>query len=110
MGRYLRAGAGAITISPLAGRRPSLQCCWTYPDSSALIGKPLWSRATGWIHLEDLGDGRTRVHFREMYEAFNPILRALLERRVHRFISKDNDRFMKSAIEMRDASSRESAS
>ena len=63
------------------------------------IGKPLWSRATGWTRLEDLGDGRTRVHFRETYEAFNPLLRALLERRVHRFISKDNDRFMKSAIE-----------
>jgi hypothetical protein len=63
------------------------------------IGKPLWSRATGWTRLEDLGGGRTRVHFRETYEAFNPILRALLERRVHRFISKDNDRMMKSAIE-----------
>jgi hypothetical protein len=63
------------------------------------IGKPLWSRATGWTRLEGLGDGRTRVHFRETYEAFNPILRTLLERPVHRFISKDNDRFMQSAIE-----------
>ena len=63
------------------------------------IGKPLWSRATGWMRLEDLGDGRTRLHFRETYEAFNPILRALLERRVHDFISKDNDRIMKAAIE-----------
>ena len=27
------------------------------------------------------------------------VVRALLARRVHRFISKDNDRFMKSAIE-----------
>jgi hypothetical protein len=34
-----------------------------------------------------------------MYEAFDPSLRTLLERRVHRFISKDNDRVMKSAIE-----------
>jgi hypothetical protein len=29
----------------------------------------------------------------------NPILRVLLERRVHRAISRDNDRLMKSAIE-----------
>jgi hypothetical protein len=63
------------------------------------IGKPLWSRATGWTRLEDLGGGQTRVHFRETYEAFNPVLRALLERRVHRFISKDNDTYMKTAIE-----------
>jgi hypothetical protein len=62
------------------------------------IGKPLWSRATGRTRLEDLGDGRTRVHFRETYEAFNPLLRALLERRVHRFISRDNDRVMREAI------------
>jgi hypothetical protein len=63
------------------------------------IGKPLWSRSTGWTRLEDLGAGRTRVHFRETYEAFNPLLRALLERRVHRFISRDNDRIMQAAIE-----------
>lgn len=36
---------------------------------------------------------------REICALCNPVLRALLERRVHRFISKDNDRFMKSAIE-----------
>ena len=45
------------------------------------IGKPLWSCATGWTRFEDLGDGRTRVHFRETYHVFNPILRFLLERR-----------------------------
>jgi hypothetical protein len=63
------------------------------------IGKPLWSRATGWTRLEDLGDGRTRVHFRETYEAFNPVLRFFLERAVHRFISRDNDTLIKAAIE-----------
>lgn len=63
------------------------------------VGKPLWSHASGWTRLEDLGEGRTRVHFRETYAAFNPILRALLERRVHRFISKDNDKRIKAAIE-----------
>jgi len=55
------------------------------------IGKPLWSRASGWTRLEDVGGGRTRVHFRETYEVFNPIMRVLFEERVHRFISKDND-------------------
>jgi Polyketide cyclase / dehydrase and lipid transport len=63
------------------------------------IGKPLFSRAEGWQRLEDLGGGRTRVHFRETYHVFNPILRFLLERRVHRFISKDNDRLIRAAIE-----------
>ncbi len=56
------------------------------------IGKPLWSRATGFTRLEDLGDGRTRIHFRETYETFNPWMRRLgLERWVHRRISRDND-------------------
>jgi hypothetical protein len=55
------------------------------------VGKPLWSRATGFTRLVDLGDGRTRVEFSEEYEAFNPIMRALFERRVHQSISRDND-------------------
>lgn len=55
------------------------------------IGKPLWSRATGWTRLADLGGGRTRVHFAEEYEAFNPIMRLLFEKRVHDAISRDND-------------------
>jgi hypothetical protein len=54
------------------------------------IGKPLWSRATGWTRLVDLG-GRTRVEFTEEYEAFNPVMRILLEKRVHEFLSRDND-------------------
>jgi hypothetical protein len=62
------------------------------------VGKPLWSRATGWTRLEDLGDGRTRMHFRETYEVFNPVMRALLEKRVHTFISKDNDRLMEAMV------------
>ena len=49
--------------------------------------------------LERLDDNRTRVHFRETYSVFNPVLRFLFERRVHRFISKDNDVLMKRAIE-----------
>ncbi len=62
------------------------------------VGKPLWSRASGWTRLEDLGGGRTRVHFRETYEAFNPVMRILLEKRVHDFISKDNDKLLESFV------------
>lgn len=66
-------------------RRPE---SWRYDA----VGKPLWSRATGHTRLEELGDGRTRVHFEETYEAFNPWFRRLgLERWVHRRISRDND-------------------
>ena len=63
------------------------------------IGKPLWSKASGTTRLEAIGEGTTRLHFTETYEVFNPIMRALLERRVHKFISNDNDRLMKAGIE-----------
>jgi hypothetical protein len=63
------------------------------------VGKPLWSKASGWHRLEAVGDGRTRVEFGETYHAFNPVLRLLLEGYVHRFISKDNDRLVRTAIE-----------
>jgi hypothetical protein len=63
------------------------------------IGKPLWSRAEGFTRLEDLGDGRTRIHFTERYETFNPWMRRLgLERYVHDRISRDNDSIL-AAIE-----------
>jgi hypothetical protein len=55
------------------------------------VGKPLWSRATGFTRLDDLGDGRTRVTFIEEYEAFNPVMRLLFERIVHQRLSRDND-------------------
>ncbi len=56
------------------------------------VGKPLWSRAEGFTRLEPLGDGRTRVHFTERYECFNPWMRRVgLERWVHSRISRDND-------------------
>ena len=63
------------------------------------IGKPLWSRAEGEHRLEALPDGRTRVHFMERYHVFNPVMRVLLEERVHRFISKDNDKLVQAGIE-----------
>jgi hypothetical protein len=62
------------------------------------VGKPLWSRASGFTRLEDLGDGRTQVFFRETYEVFNPVMRALLEKRVHRFISKGNDQLIEASV------------
>ena len=48
--------------------------------------------------FEDLGDARTRIHFSETYHAFNPVMRVLLERRVHAFISRDNDRLITNAV------------
>jgi len=62
------------------------------------IGKPLWSRAEGEHRLEPLPNGRTRVHFMERYHVFNPLMRLLLERRVHHFISKDNDTMVRDGI------------
>jgi len=51
----------------------------------------LWSHATGWTLLEPIADRRTRATFIEQYEAFNPIMRVLLEKRVHEGLSRDND-------------------
>jgi hypothetical protein len=62
------------------------------------IGKPLWSRAEGEHRLEALTNGKTRVHFVERYHVFNPLMRLLLERRVHHFISKDNDQLVREGI------------
>lgn len=71
------------------------------PNESAkyyAIGKPLWSRAEGEHRFERLPDGRTRVHFVERYHVFNPLMRLLFERRVHHFISKDNDTLVRDGI------------
>lgn len=54
------------------------------------IGKPLWSRAEGYHRLDEQPDCTTVLTFHETYHAFNPVLRALLERRVHAKISADN--------------------
>ena len=63
------------------------------------VGKPLWSEASGWHRLVPLAGDRTRVEFGETYHVFNPVLRFLLEGYVHRYISKDNDRLVKTAVE-----------
>jgi hypothetical protein len=62
------------------------------------VGKPLWSKASGLTRLEDRGDGKTHVYFQETYEVFNPVMRALFEKRVHHFISKDNDKLIEASI------------
>ena len=55
------------------------------------VGKPLWSKTSGWHTLEAVDDSITRLTFVEIYEVKNPILRRLFEKRVHAFISRDND-------------------
>jgi len=57
----------------------------------------LWT-ALGWTRLEGLGGGKTRVYFRETYEIFNPLMRALLEKRVHDFISEGNDKLIEAGL------------
>ena len=90
--RYLLSGGRAQSWEWITeARRP---VSWRYDA----VGQPLWSRASGGTRLEDLGGGRTRVHFRETYEVFNPVMRLLLERRVHRFISEGNDKLIEASI------------
>jgi len=90
--RYLLSGGIGHSYEWLTEVKPLES--WKYDA----VGKPLWSRAEGRTRLEDLGGGRTRLHFSETYHAFNPVLRVLLERRVHRFISRDNDRLITTAV------------
>lgn len=63
------------------------------------ITLPPRAHAIGWFRLEDLGGGRTRFHFHEEYRMENRWLAWLLERAVHRFISKDNDKNVRGIIE-----------
>lgn len=90
--RYLLSGGVGKSWEWLTQVKPYES--WRYDA----VGKPLWSRAEGFTRLEALPGGRTRIHFTEVYEAFNPLLRVLLERRVHRYISRDNDRMIAEAI------------
>jgi len=90
--RYLLSGGIGHSYEWLTEVKPLES--WKYDA----VGKPLWSRAEGRTRLEDLGGGRTRLHFSETYHAFNPVLRVLFERRVHRYISRDNDRLITTAV------------
>jgi hypothetical protein len=83
--RYLLSGGVAQSWEWITEVQPFRS--WRY----GAIGKPLWSSAHGLTSLIDLGNGRTRLRFEETYHAFNPVARLLLEKRVHRFISRDND-------------------
>jgi hypothetical protein len=91
--KWLLSGGRGVSWEWLTQVKPPES--WRYDA----IGKPLWSEATGWTRLEDTGGGRTRVHFRETYHAFNPVLRFLFEARVHRAISKGNDSSIAQAVE-----------
>jgi hypothetical protein len=91
--RYLLSGGVGRSWEVVTESRPG-----EYSRYEA-VGKPLWSAASGWHRLTELGRGRTRVDFGETYEAFNPIARRLLEARVHRFISADNDVLIRRAVE-----------
>lgn len=57
-------------------------------------------RATvkGWYRLEDLGDGRTRLHVHEEFTMESRWLAPLLERRVHDFILKESDEAFRAVI------------
>ncbi|HEY2215137.1 MAG TPA: SRPBCC family protein [Acidimicrobiales bacterium] len=90
--RYLLSGGQGQSWEWLTEVTPTES--WKYNA----VGRPLWSQAEGRTRLEDLGNGQTRVHFSETYHAFNPIMRVLFEKRVHKFISKDNDTLIKSSL------------
>jgi hypothetical protein len=91
--KWLLSGGRGVSWEWLTEVKPYES--WRYDA----VGKPLWSEATGWTKLEAVGPGRTRVHFRETYHAFNPVLRFLLEARVHQAISKGNDTSITDAIQ-----------
>jgi len=90
--KYLLSGGVAQSWEWLTKVTPNES--WRYDA----VGKPLWSRAQGWTRLEDAGSGRTKLTFEETYHVFNPVMRFLLERRVHRFISRDNDKRIREGI------------
>jgi hypothetical protein len=83
--RWLGSGGKARSWEVVTAVRPD-----EYASYEA-VGKPLWSRATGWHELSDLPDGRTGLTFVETYDTFNPVLRVLFEARVHSFISRRNE-------------------
>lgn len=92
--RYLLSGGVAQSWEWISEVTPYES--WRYDA----VGKPLWSRATGRTSLEDAAGGRTRLRFEETYHVFNPVMRVLLERRVHRFISRENDRRIRRGVEL----------
>jgi hypothetical protein len=90
--KYLLTGGKGQSWEWLTEVKPKES--WKY----TAVGRPLLSQAEGFTRLEAIADDRTRVHFTETYHAFNPLLRVLLEKRVHAFISKDNDHLIKQSL------------
>jgi hypothetical protein len=62
------------------------------------ISKPLWSRAEGYHELDEQPDGTTLLTFHETYHAYNRLLRAIFEGRVHAKISADNTAIYEHAL------------
>ena len=90
--RWLLSGGRGVSWEWLTEVRPPES--WRYDA----VGKPLWSKASGFTRLVGMDGGRTRIEVTETYHAFNPLSRVLLERRVHRAISKSNDETLASSI------------
>jgi hypothetical protein len=70
------------------------------------ISKPLWSRAEGYHQLDEQPDGTTLLTFHETYHAYNPVLSALVEGRVHARISADNTEIYEHALRYAGATKR----
>ncbi|MGI8755505.1 MAG: polyketide cyclase / dehydrase and lipid transport family protein [Acidimicrobiales bacterium] len=62
------------------------------------IARHPWAFASGRHRLDDLGAGRTKVCFGETYELASPVMRPLVESRLHAFITRDNEQVMRDAI------------
>jgi carbon monoxide dehydrogenase subunit G len=62
------------------------------------VCKPLWAKMQGSHRLKERSDGGTRLTFVESYDVVSPILRQLFERRVHQFISRDNERLYRALL------------
>src|SRR5580692_10196546 len=90
--KYLLTGGKGQSWERLTEVKPKES--WKY----TAVGRPLLSQAEGFTRLEAIAEDRTRVDVTETCHAFNPLLRVLLEKRVHAFISKDNDQLIKSSL------------
>jgi len=85
-------GSGGVAQSWEWVTRVQPYTSWKYDA----IGKPIWSRAEGFVTLTPVTDTRTKIDFIEKYWAFNPWMRRLgMEKWVHDKLSRDNDAFFR---------------
>lgn len=91
--KWLLTGGRATSFETIVEARPYQTVRYR------AVGRPLWSLAEGAHHFEDAGDGRTRITFEETYRVFNPWLARLFEARVHAFISDNNQRLIRAALD-----------